>query len=43
MNTIFAPLPSTDAAGPAPAYPAGVRLADCAAFACVTYSGDGLP
>ena len=35
MNTIFTPLPSTDAARPASADQADVRLAACAAVVCV--------
>ena len=35
MNTIFTPFPSTDAARPASADRADVRLAACAAVVCV--------
>ena len=35
MNTIFTPLPSTDAVRPASADQADVRLAACAAVVCV--------
>ena len=43
MNTIFAPLPSTDAVRPASADQAYVRLAACAAVVCVAHSVDELP
>ena len=42
MNTTFSLLPSADAARPASACPAGVRLTAYAAVACVADSGDEL-